>query len=55
MSILDKFEVTIMALLQAKGYEVQAGDNWADIEAVSFHDDAFIAAAIVVYEEIKSG
>jgi hypothetical protein len=47
---LTNYVLMINEILREKEYEEGL---WSDIEPVSFQDDAFIAAAIVVYEEIE--
>jgi len=51
--MLEQYVITINALLRKKGYSMKEGLTWADLEPVSFQDDAFISAAIVIYEELN--
>jgi hypothetical protein len=49
---LEQYVIMINRILKKKGYKMTEGLAWSDLEPVDFQDDAFIAAAIVVYDEI---
>lgn len=47
------FKDMINKWLIKHGYTINNGLEWADIEPKNFQDDAFIAAAILILEELE--
>ena len=50
---LETYVYFINSTLFKKGYDEPTAKGWEELEPKSMQDDAFICAAIVVYEEIK--
>jgi len=49
MNFLDKYAKVIDTILYNKGYPAH---KWEELDGLSFQDDAFIQAAIVVRDEV---